>query len=158
MQLVAALQWATRLSDPEQRGAALAELAIERREIRAPSPGLVVEVLHVAGEWVEPGETVVRLLNTQRVHAEAMVDAQKVGANVAGRRVSLVVEGNAPSPLRFEGRVDFVDPRINVVSGECLISAEIENPGRLLRPGQRAVMTILNAGTESVRRPKDSLQ
>jgi len=136
---------------------ALAELAIRRREIRAPSPGLVVEVLHVAGEWVEPGETVVRILNTQRVHAEAMVEAQKVGANVAGRRVSLVVEGDA-SPLRFDGRVDFVDPRINVVSGECLISAEIENPGRLLRPGQRAIMTILGSGTESVRRPKDSLQ
>ena len=29
MQLVAALQWATRLSDPEQRGAALAELAMD---------------------------------------------------------------------------------------------------------------------------------
>jgi multidrug efflux pump subunit AcrA (membrane-fusion protein) len=124
---------------------ALADLAIQRREIRTPSPGLVVEVLHVAGEWVEPGETVIRILNTQRVHAEAMVDAQQVSADVTGLRVKLVLSGEAQTPLQFEGRIDFVDPRINVVSGECLISAEIENPDRRLRPGQRAVMTILSS-------------
>lgn len=131
---------------------ALAELAIRRREIRAPSPGLVVEVLHVAGEWVEPGEPVVRILNTQRVHAEAMVDARKVGADIVGRRVSVVVSGEAQPPLRLEGRINFVDPRINVVSGECRISAEIDNPERRLRPGQRASMMILSSEPEAVRR------
>jgi multidrug efflux pump subunit AcrA (membrane-fusion protein) len=86
-----------------------------------------------------------RILNTQRVHAEAMVAAQKLDADLTGRRVSLVVSGDAQTPLQFEGRIDFVDPRINVVSGECLISAEIANPDRRLRPGQRAVMTILRS-------------
>lgn len=135
--------------EQKQQELAIADLAIQRREIRAPSPGLVVEVLRVAGEWVEPGETVVRILNTQRVHAEAMVAAQEVGADVAGRRVNVVVAREGQPPLRFEGTVNFVDPQINVVSGECRISAEIENPERRLRPGQRASMTILNSSTRS---------
>jgi multidrug efflux pump subunit AcrA (membrane-fusion protein) len=127
----------------------LAELALHRREIRSPATGLVVEVLRGAGEWVEPGETVVRILNTQRVRAEGMVSAQMVGADFAGRRVSVTVPGVAQPTRRLEGRIDFVDPRINVVSGECRISAEIENADGLLRPGHRTVMTIMAAVAEA---------
>jgi RND family efflux transporter MFP subunit len=129
--------------DQKQHELALADLSVRRREICAPVSGQVIEVLHSVGEWVEPGETVVRLLNTERVRAEAMVDLSVVNQDVSGRRVRVVLAIPGQPERRFEGHVEFVDPQINVVNGEFRICAEIENPDRLLRPGHRASMTIL---------------
>lgn len=122
---------------------ALVDLALRKREIVSPTAGQVVEVLRSAGEWVEPGETVLQILNTARVRAEAMVDSSAVAVDVSGRRIRVTLTAPGQPDRHFEGRVELVDPRINVVSGEFRILAEIDNPERVLRPGQRAVMTIL---------------
>jgi multidrug efflux pump subunit AcrA (membrane-fusion protein) len=122
---------------------ALAELSLRRREIVAPSSGQVVELLRSAGEWVEPGETVVRVLDTTRVRAEAMLDIALLPEDVSGRSIRVTLTAPGQSPRHFDGRIELVDPRINVVSGEFRVLAEVANPDRVLRPGQRAVMTIL---------------
>jgi multidrug efflux pump subunit AcrA (membrane-fusion protein) len=122
---------------------ALVDLSLRKREIVSPTSGQVIEVLRSAGEWVEPGETVLHILNTARVRAEAMVDSNAVAADVSGRRIRVTLTSPGQPERQFDGRIELVDPRINVVSGEFRILAEIDNPQRLLRPGQRAVMTIL---------------
>jgi multidrug resistance efflux pump len=124
---------------------ALAQLALERRVIRSSVRGTVVEVLLNKGEWVEPGDTVVRIMNTDRVHAEALVNLKDVPEDITGNPVRVRLTLPNQQTHTFNGSVIFVDPTVNVVSGEFRILAEIENPRRLLRPGHRASMTILPA-------------
>lgn len=122
---------------------ALAELAVQRREIVAPISGQVVEVRRQRGEWVQPGETVFTIISTDRVRADALVTVDKVPGDVTGRpvRVMTSTAGRGSEPLK--GTIVFVDPRINVINGQYNVRAEIQNPQRRLRPGDRARMTIL---------------
>ncbi|MBI2477752.1 MAG: hypothetical protein HYV60_03620, partial [Planctomycetia bacterium] len=48
--------------DTHEAALRLAEHQLKKRAIQAPTSGVVVEVLKHVGEWVEPGETVVRMV------------------------------------------------------------------------------------------------
>src|SRR5690606_9679099 len=54
----------------------LAELKLERRAIRSPLEGVVVEILRRPGEWVEPGEKIMRLIRMDTLRAEGFVDLE----------------------------------------------------------------------------------
>lgn len=123
----------------------LAELAVRRRAIVAPIGGQVVEVRQDRGEWVQPGDTVFRIISTQRVLAEALVTVREVPGDVTGHSVRVTLSNAGPSDEPLEGLIIFADPRINAVNGQYTVQAEIENPRRALRPGDRARMTILPA-------------
>ena len=131
--------------DLKRHQLALAQLAVDRREIRSSVSGKIVEVPLNKGEWVEPGDTVVRLLNTDKVHAETLLNLADVPEDVTGYAVRVTLTLPDRRTQTFTGSVVFVDPSVNVVNGEYRIRAEIENPEGLLRPGHRASMTILSA-------------
>ena len=48
-------------------------------------------------------------------------------------------------PVTFEGRITFVDPEINPVSGQYRIWAELPNPDGRLRPGHRITLQLAPA-------------
>lgn len=127
----------------KQHELALAELALSRRTICAPVGGKVVEVLRAAGEWVESGDTVARILNTDRVQAEALVHLADVPEDITGHPVKVVLTLPDQTTKAFDGSIVFVDPTVNLVNGEFRIRAEMENPDRILRPGHRVSMTVL---------------
>jgi multidrug efflux pump subunit AcrA (membrane-fusion protein) len=122
---------------------AMAKLAVERRALIAPISGQVVEIKRHRGEWVQPGETVVRIVNTDVVRAEVLVKLMDVPEDVKGRPVQVTLAAPGRQDQPFRGTVVFVDPRINAVNGEYRIWAEIDNSARLLRPGHRAKLQIL---------------
>ncbi len=117
-----------------------------RREIRAPLAGMVVKVLRRQGEWVKPGDTVMRILRIDRLRVEAFVEASDLTAEVVGSPVRMVVRLPGNRTQVGEGHVVFVSPEVNPVNGEVLIWAEIKNRDLKLRPGQKGTLTI---GTKS---------
>jgi RND family efflux transporter MFP subunit len=132
---------------------ALAKLAVERRALVAPISGQVVEIHRHRGEWVQPGETVVRIVNTDVVRAEVLVTLAEVPDEVKGRPVQVTLAAPGRQESSFRGTVVFVDPRINAVNGEFRIWAEIDNSAQLLRPGHRAKLQILPAVSPAVDAP-----
>jgi multidrug efflux pump subunit AcrA (membrane-fusion protein) len=122
---------------------------VERRALVAPISGYVVEIKRRRGEWVQPGETVLRILNTDVVRAEVLVKLADVPGDVRGRPVQVTLAAPGRQNQSFPGTVVFVDPRINAVNGEFRIWAEIENRDQRLRPGSRAKLQILPAVSES---------
>src|SRR6185503_14845417 len=60
---------------------------IEIRRITAPVNGVVVEILKHQGEWVEPGEKVLRIVSIDKLRAEGLVHVSKLPANLIGARV-----------------------------------------------------------------------
>jgi RND family efflux transporter MFP subunit len=121
-----------------------AEHDIQKRKIMAPLAGFVVEVNRHRGEWVEPGQTILRILRLDRLRAEGLVNAQAVTGDLLGRRAKLSVTLDG-TPQEFVGKIVFVSPEIDPVNGQVRVWAEIDNPQLTLRPGLHGSMTIERA-------------
>ena len=121
---------------------AIAEFAISQRRIAAPLVGFVAELLRQRGEWVQPGQPILRLLRLDRLRAEGLVSAQAAGNDLNGRAVKLSVDVDGSGPKQFDGKIVFVSPEIDPVNGQVRVWAEIENPRLQLRPGLHGSMVI----------------
>jgi multidrug efflux pump subunit AcrA (membrane-fusion protein) len=133
----------------KQAEVAVAQQVVERRIVRAPLKGLVVQIHRRRGEWVKPGEPVVRLMRIDRLRVEAFVAA---GASppAAGGRATFELPQVTGEPRRFPGKLEFVSPEVDPVNGQIRIWAEIENEGQMLRPGQRGTLRFAPAAGAAV--------
>lgn len=121
----------------------IAALAVQRRKVVAPISGMVVQVLTKNGEWVRPGDTVLRLLKLDRLRAEGLVNASRLQElDLKGRPVTLVVNPGTKQERKFQGKISFISPEINPVNNQTRVWAEIENPELKLKPGMRASLII----------------
>jgi macrolide-specific efflux system membrane fusion protein len=118
-----------------------ARTQIMRRRIVAPFDGVVVEIYARRGEWAEPGQKALRIVNVDRLKAEGFIRADDAAEDVVGRPINLVIE---PGGTRntFTGKIVFVSPEVDPITRQVRIWAEIDNRGGRLRPGQPARMVL----------------
>ena len=119
-----------------------ATLAIERRTIVAPFPGMVVQWKRQPGEWVEPGTPVMRLIRLNRLRAEAFISAQSLPLDLVGRPATITVEIPHQPTIKCPGQLVFVSPEIDPVNDQVRVWAEIDNSDLKLRPGQTGTLVI----------------
>jgi multidrug efflux pump subunit AcrA (membrane-fusion protein) len=136
--------------DLKENDLQVAEHDITQRRVTAPLAGFVAQVNRHAGEWVQPGQTILRILRLDRLRAEGLVSSQAVATNIKGRKVTLTVELDGRK-VEFPGEVVFVSPEIDPVNGQVRIWAEIDNANLQLRPGLHGSMTISGASPVSGR-------
>jgi macrolide-specific efflux system membrane fusion protein len=139
----------------------VAEMQLERRQIEAPIDGIIVDRHVKPGEWVKPGDPVLRIVRINRVRIKASVPkSQVMPAEIANQPVA--VRFSPESAVRlprgvkeraFQGRVGFVSPVVDP-DGSYTVWADVENvwfatapgqPGQgfwVLRPGDTVEMTI----------------
>jgi len=115
---------------------------VQRRKITAPIAGVVVDVHRHPGEWVEPGEAVVRILRIDRLRAEGFLEVGAFGRELEGCGVRLKVDLPGKPGAEFPGKLVFLSPEIDPVNAQIRVWAEIENRGLLLRPGMRARLIV----------------
>jgi multidrug efflux pump subunit AcrA (membrane-fusion protein) len=132
-------------ADAKQVEVEAADNAIERRLIRSPIDGVVVDVAKHEGEWMQPGDTLAHVVRTDKLRVEGYVKIREaLPAAVENRPVTVVVELDGGRREQFQGRIAFVKPVVE--SGDYRVFAEVENRrdgGEWLLPaGQTAVMTI----------------
>lgn len=118
---------------------------LQRRLIKAPFPGMVVQWKKQRGEWVEPGTPVVRMIRLNRLRAEAFLSAKLLTSDLVGRSVALQVDLPGKPKHIFEGKVTFIDPEIDPVNNQVRVWAEIDNSSLVLRPGQTGSLVIQSA-------------
>ena len=124
-----------------------ATLALERRTIAAPFPGMVVQWKKQHGEWVEPGTPVMRLIRLNRLRAEAFLASQTLPKDLVGRPATLLIDVPGKAAEKYEGKLVFVSPEIDPVNGQVRVWAEIDNSDLSLRPGQQGTLVIGPAKT-----------
>lgn len=111
----------------------LLQIRLDRTTIRAPFAGVVGQRLVSLGDYVTSSTRLVTLqtVNPQRVAfsvPERNASVLRVGQEVTFRVAAL--------PGRsFTGRVDFVDPVVQLPARTILIKAVVPNPRRQLQPG-----------------------
>lgn len=131
---VAARIKATELREAEH------DLALTR--VEAPFDGQVLEVKRDAGEWVEPGQTITRLVRIDRLRAEGFLDAADLGRVRAGGAARLSVRLPGGRSISAPGKLTFVSPQLDPVNGQFRVWAEFDNPQGALRPGLEARLEI----------------
>ncbi len=121
-----------------QNAVETAQLQLERRQIRAPFAGTIVETTRQLGEWAEAGEKLFRLINLQTLHVEGFLTAEQAAAVQSGQRAEVRINDKdklAPAVIIF------VSPQIDS-ENFVRVRAEIRNERGLYRPGSPAEMWI----------------
>ncbi|MDZ4780985.1 MAG: HlyD family efflux transporter periplasmic adaptor subunit [Planctomycetia bacterium] len=115
---------------------------LSRRAIAAPIDGVVVQVNRQQGEWVKPGDSVLRVVRIDRLRTEGFLLHNDFPEDPTGRRVMLTVDLPGRKQAKYPGKVTFVSPEVNPVSGQVRFWAEIENQDGKLRPGIKGRLAI----------------
>lgn len=117
-----------------------AQLDLELHRVRAPFAGVVALVRTHAGEWMEPGTPVVRLVAIDILRAEGFAPAGAANQSLLGAEVKFQLEGEGAEA--FKGVVGFISPEIDPVTRQVRIWAEIDNKDHRLRPGQQGRLVM----------------
>jgi RND family efflux transporter MFP subunit len=108
---------------------------LDRRKVRSPIDGVVVEKKKEAGEAVDMNEAVFHLVDISRVYLQVFIDASEALRLKVGQAVTVhFPDYDAKSPT---GNIDFIDPRIDGASGLVRIKILIDNPERKFIAGMR---------------------
>jgi multidrug efflux pump subunit AcrA (membrane-fusion protein) len=121
------------------------ERALRRRQIRSPLAGVVVRRQANPGEWVSPGDPIVRVVNLDRLRVETFYSTRQADALSLGLRVEFVPQGPADERSHPQGEIVFISPEVDPVTGQVLVWAEFDNQLATprLRPGQRGLLRVV---------------
>jgi macrolide-specific efflux system membrane fusion protein len=120
-----------------------AKAEVSRRRILAPFDGVIVQVYVRKGEWVKPGQQALRIVNVDRLKAEGFIPAEQATVDLDEKPVRLTVDLQG-GHTSFDGRIVFVSPEVDPITGQVRVWAEIANKQGKLRPGQSARMVVAN--------------
>lgn len=114
----------------------------------SPIAGTVAEQQVTAGEAVETGRTLFRVVDARRVWATAEVYEKDLARVRPGLPVA--VSTQAYPRETFRGRIDSLDPTIGPETRTLGVRAVLDNPGGRLRPGMFATLRLaIDAGSLS---------
>lgn len=123
-----------------QRDAEEAEKVYERRTIRSPIDGIIVQRLLQPGERVEQ-EPILKLAQLSPLYVEVIAPASMLRSVKAGDRAAVSPE----EPVKGEhiGRVKIVDNVVDAASGTFGIRIELENKDYTLPSGLKCSVRFL---------------
>jgi RND family efflux transporter MFP subunit len=129
----------------KENAVAAAQLEFELHGVRAPFAGVVALIRGRAGEWVQPGTPVARLVAVERLRAEGFAPASILGTTPIGSPVTFAA-GSEDAATNTEkgvaGTLKFISPEIDPVTRQVRIWAEIDNRSGELRPGQQGQLLL----------------
>lgn len=136
-------------ADEKAAGVEIALARLEKHSIQSTINGMVAEVSVQPGEWVEPGKPIVRIISLDPVRVECFIDGRKFGNEIVGNDVVFQVgvslaDGESSEPQgEFSGKVTFVSPELQAVTGQVRLWATIPNPKMKLRAGMTGKLMVL---------------
>lgn len=134
-------------TDLRQQQVTVAEINLKKHQLISPLDGIIVQVYRKPGEWVSPGDPVVRIVHMDTLRVEGFVDASRyLPEDIEGREVTVIIRRPNREVEEFKSTISFVSPIVEA-SGDYRVWAEVENrtsKGKhwVLRPGMTAEMQI----------------
>jgi multidrug resistance efflux pump len=120
--VVAALEARAKYSQYEQAG-----VMIERRQLKAPHPGVVMQVFKRQGNWVSPGDKILRLVRMDKLKVTGRVSASAFHwRDVVGRPVEVTVTLAGGKQLKVGSKIIFAGQEVEE-DGTYRITCEIDN-------------------------------
>jgi multidrug efflux pump subunit AcrA (membrane-fusion protein) len=124
----------------------VADDQLKRMRIVSPTQGRVATIYHQAGEWVQPGEPVVRVVGMDRLRVEGFLHVDHYNPDeIADCDVRVTVTLARGEQLELPGKIVHVSSLVQA-GGKYRVRAEVVNQKRrghwLLRAGMIAQMDI----------------
>lgn len=119
---------------------ALAEKALGDVAVTAPFPGFISARQVSVGEYVQPMNPVVTLVEIDPLRLQLTIPGVQAGAVAPGQQVSASVD--AFPGRAFTGTITAVSPSVDPQSRSFTVEARVRNQDSALKPGMFAVATI----------------
>lgn len=131
-------------------------LAIDKKTIRAPFAGRLGIRQVDLGEYVEPGDLLVRLEALDQILIDFPVPQQSIGQVRVGQ--PLVIRVDAYPGKEFSGRVTAISPQVRAQTRDVRLEGLIDNQAEALLPGMFAeVATHLPTQQQVVTLPQAAI-
>ena len=102
-------------------------IAIERRKITAPMGGVVVQIVRREGEWLQPGEMLLRIQRMDVLRVEGLMSANEASPyEVEGRPVKVFVK-SPRGDVETTGTIVFANPTFSGPNLNFRVVAEVNN-------------------------------
>ncbi len=115
--------------------------AIERREIAAPFDGVVGIRNVFLGQYLQPGNDIVRLEDTSVMRLRFTVPQTDISRIRIGQEMKIKVDSYREDT--FKGSISAIEPAVESQSGLVQVQADIPNNGGKLRSGMFARAEII---------------
>jgi multidrug resistance efflux pump len=140
------LETATLMIDAKQAQYDVASITLKHHQIEAAQDGVIVQVYRRLGEWVQPGDSILRIVYMDKLRVEGFVDADAYTADeIAGREVEVTARLPNGRVEKFRSVISFVDELVDS-SGDFRVWCDVENRQHnghwILRPGKDVEMSI----------------
>lgn len=122
--------------------------AIEKKTIRAPFAGRLGIRLVNLGQILNEGDPIVSLQTLDPIFVNFFLPQQELGMVSEGLSVRLT--NDSPSAETFEGKITAINPQVDASTRSVRIQATVPNPGKQLRPGMFANVTVVLPEREQV--------
>ncbi len=128
-----------------QSAVVLGEQKVDRLTLRSPISGTVTRIDHRAGEWVQAGTTVVKIIRLDEVRIDFFVSLDQIDRiSLIGRPVKVISKSETTESL-FSGRITSYDPDVTS-AGQIRVHATVQNQKTgdhwLLIPGMTVSMQL----------------
>lgn len=128
------------------------EADLSFKDLRAPIDGVVGDLAVKAGDVIQPGQVLSRLLRNDRLEARIDVPVA-VAARVRPGQTVALLDGLGDRPIAT-GRVSSIDPAVSSASQVIAVRARLDPTGLIpLRSGQRSRARIALDGRQAVMVP-----
>ncbi|MGK0239406.1 MAG: membrane fusion protein (multidrug efflux system) [Candidatus Pelagisphaera sp.] len=120
----------------------LAEDALDKKKLKAPFSGMVTDMPIEVGEYCEPPQILLRMVDTRQFYCVANINPVTAARLKKQDRVSFKTEGKSDmEPL--EGKIVFISPVVDSASGLLRIKALFNNTGNSVRPGEGGYLELV---------------
>jgi RND family efflux transporter MFP subunit len=119
----------------------MAEEQLRRRDLTAPMSGTVTTIDVEVGEYREPRQPMVRLVDVSRFYFVGNA-TEAVGRRLKNDQPVRVRVGEGATVAEMTGTVCFASSTVDPASGLLLVKAVFDNPEGRVRPGTAAELLI----------------
>jgi multidrug efflux pump subunit AcrA (membrane-fusion protein) len=128
----------------------IAEIQLNNRTIAAPISGIVTEVSIERGEWVNSGQPIARIVNTDTLRFTGFADSREILPSEIATTAELIVDFKGDiglgEEIDSEDAVDvtitFVNPEIDPASGLYEVRAEVDNRDQKMFSGLKSILKL----------------
>ncbi|CAN5179158.1 efflux RND transporter periplasmic adaptor subunit [soil metagenome] len=116
--------------------------------------GYITSINVLQGDYVNGGQSIMRLANTSSLWAEAQVyTSQATQINYSGKVIVELPEIGK----EVEGKIEFLNPEVNPQSRINLLRVSIPNNGNLIKPGMSGFIKMNNNNKTAITLPIDAV-
>ncbi|AKJ67648.1 RND transporter [Pandoraea thiooxydans] len=113
---------------------------VEKKTIRAPFSGRLGITTVNPGQYLNPGDMIVTLQDTDTLYADFTLPQQDFSKLAIGQTV--VLQNNTYAGKTFTGKITSINPLVDTATRNVQVEAEIDNRAGKLLPGMYATVKV----------------